>query len=98
MSISRNQNRVKRHQKIRFKITGTTKRPRLAVHKSLKHLRLQLIDDTKQKTLLSSTTVGKNFSTVKEAEKLGEDFAKKVSELGVKEIVLIVVATDTMVK
>ncbi|MEA1909426.1 MAG: 50S ribosomal protein L18 [Patescibacteria group bacterium] len=87
MSISRQRNRVKRHKKIRHAISGTTKRPRLSVHKSLKHLRLQLIDDTKHKTLVSSTSVGSKPPTVTEASKLGEDFAKKINELGVKEIV-----------
>ena len=87
MKLSREQNRVKRHQKIRFKVVGTAICPRLAVHKSLKHLRLQLIDDTKGTTLLSASTVGKESSTVQKAQKIGEGIAKKVVELGIKKIV-----------
>src|SRR3990167_3943048 len=47
------QKRKIRHKRVRAKISGTTQKPRLSVYRSNKHLFLQLIDDEKNKTLLS---------------------------------------------
>ena len=61
----RKEKRYKRHKKIRGKISGTLKRPRLCVFRSSKHIYAQLIDDEKGKTLASAddrklkTTKGK---------------------------------------
>ncbi|MFH1441686.1 MAG: 50S ribosomal protein L18, partial [Candidatus Omnitrophota bacterium] len=43
--------RIKRHKKIRLRISGTGQVPRLVVHRSLKNMCAQLIDDTENKTL-----------------------------------------------
>lgn len=53
--------RVRRHRRIRAKISGEEKKPRLSVFRSDKHISLQLIDDTTGKTLLavSDAALGK---------------------------------------
>jgi len=48
-----NAKKVRRHRRVRAKIFGTATRPRLSVYRSLQHLYVQLIDDTKGATLLS---------------------------------------------
>jgi large subunit ribosomal protein L18 len=50
--------RVRRHRRIRAKVTGTADRPRLAVFRSAKHIYAQLIDDTAGKTLVAVDDLG----------------------------------------
>jgi large subunit ribosomal protein L18 len=52
-------NRLKRQQRIRAKIHGTTARPRLTVFRSNEHLSLQVVDDMLGKTLASASDIGK---------------------------------------
>ena len=88
MKNSRNTNRIKRHRRVRYKIQGDSQRPRLTVHKSLKHLRIQLIDDSKNQTLASFSTLNdKTKGNIESAKKIGEEMAGKISELGIKQIV-----------
>lgn len=53
----------KRKRRVRGKIHGTAKRPRLTVSRSNLHLYLQVIDDDKQKTIVSANDIGKNKKT-----------------------------------
>jgi large subunit ribosomal protein L18 len=73
---------------------GTQQRPRLILHRSLKNLYAQIIDDTKNKTLFSLSTkdleIKQKFSyagNVKAAEFFGEIFARKVKEKGITKII-----------
>ena len=82
--------RHKRHGKIRKKLSGTLERPRLCVHRSIKNIYVQVIDDSVAKTLASLSTLDKKFSTVKPASgkvsaaaKLGELFAGQLKEKGI---------------
>jgi large subunit ribosomal protein L18 len=86
--------RVKRHRRIRVKISGQAQRPRLVVYRALDNLSAQLVDDTQNKTILSLSTFDKklkgNFPTggnVKAAAALGEIFAKEAKGKGVIKIV-----------
>ncbi len=72
-------NRERRHNRIRAKIKGTAKRPRLCVYKSNRYLEAQLIDDMAGKTLLS----GK----MDNAKQLGSDLAKRAQAKGIKKVV-----------
>jgi len=88
MKDSRTVSRIKRHRRIRSTIIGTANRPRLAVHKSLRHLRIQLIDDGSHKTLLSiSTLANKTTSNISSAELVGKNIGEEIIKLGIKEIV-----------
>jgi len=49
--------RLKRHRRLRIKLSGTTERPRLNVYRSLQHIYAQVIDDTQGVTLASASTV-----------------------------------------
>lgn len=86
---SRNEARIKKHLKIRQKISGTKDIPRLSVYKSHQNFYAQLIDDTKGVTLLSlSTLKDKEYSgNIKAAEKLGHAMGQKIKSLNIKEIV-----------
>jgi len=56
-SAKRRQARIKRHQRVRKTVRGTAERPRLAVHRSNKHISAQLIDDISGVTLATASTL-----------------------------------------
>ncbi len=73
---------------------GTPERPRLVVHRSLKNLSAQVIDDTKKITIFSYSTLGKEVKqkfpsggNVKAAEYLGQIFAQKAKDKGINRII-----------
>jgi large subunit ribosomal protein L18 len=49
--------RLRRHERVRIKVNGTAERPRLAVHRSNRHISAQLIDDTAGRTLVAASSV-----------------------------------------
>lgn len=79
-----NYQRIVRHRRVRAKIHGTDRRPRLAVFRSNRSLYAQLIDDVKRITLASGKADSKNMSS---AQKLGKLLADKFKKLGVGNIV-----------
>ena len=83
--------RIIRHKRVRAKIFGKAKIPRLSVYRSNKHIFLQLIDDEKKKTILSisdNPKKGKKKSTKSELSyEAGKALAKKAIEAGIKKIV-----------
>ena len=74
-----------RHKRIRKKVSGTAERPRLAVNFSGRHIRAQVIDDTKGVTLAAASTqekaakAGANVANAQSVGKLVADRAKKKS-------------------
>ncbi len=91
---SRSKIRVKKHQKIRNKIKGTTERPRLCVFRSEKHIYAQIIDDVKGNTLVAASTMEKEIaskleatSNIEAAKAVGEAIAQKSLARGIKEVV-----------
>jgi large subunit ribosomal protein L18 len=69
--------RIKRHARIRSKISGTAERPRLCVYRSLTSIYAQLIDDVTGKTLISIHDLkGKTGTKTESAKKVGEEVAK----------------------
>ena len=88
--ISRNKARVKKHLRIRSKISGTETTPRLNVFKSLKHIELQLIDDVNGVTIASSssrTMKMANGGNVEAAIAVGKDMGAKIKAKKIKAIV-----------
>lgn len=81
----------KRHLKIRKRISGTSERPRLCVHRSEKHIYAQLIDDVNRVTLAQASTIDKDFEGVgsnkEAARKVGATIAKRALEKGLKSVV-----------
>lgn len=85
-------NRIMRHRRIRAKIFGTSKKPRVSVFKSNKHIFVQLIDDESRKTILSSKVVPVSKSKVKgskgeKAAEIGKVIAEKAKTAGIGEVV-----------
>lgn len=94
MQRSRSEKVKRRHLRIRRKIKGTSERPRLCVHRSLKHLYAQLVDDNQGVTIAFATTntksnkaEQKSFSNKDAAKKLGAEIAEKAKEKGVETVV-----------
>jgi large subunit ribosomal protein L18 len=84
--------RVKRHLRVRNKISGSAERPRLAVFRSEKNIYAQVIDDIAGVTLVSASTLDKEFEgkfgSNKEAAKvIGSMIAKKALEKQIEEVV-----------
>jgi len=77
---SKNVSRVRRHARVRAKISGTAACPRLCVYRSNKNIEAQLIDDAKRVTLVASSSMSlglENGSNIEAAAKVGADLANK---------------------
>ena len=87
----KNIQRLKRHKRVRGKISETTECPRLAVYRSNKNISAQIIDDTKVVTLVSASTLEAGFegigSNKEAAKKVGEAIAKKALDKGIETVV-----------
>ncbi len=82
------QKRIKRHKKIRSRLSGTAETPRISVFKSNKGLYVQVIDDIKAETLLSLRTKDDSKDKkVEQAAKLGKELGKKMSDKSIKKAV-----------
>ncbi len=86
-----NKARLKRHARVRSKISGTPECPRLDVFRSAKHIYVQIIDDVNGVTLASASTVEKDFGAYggnkEAAKKVGEMIAKRALEKGIENVV-----------
>ncbi|MBC8585954.1 50S ribosomal protein L18 [Youxingia wuxianensis] len=87
----RNANRLKRHVRVRAKISGTPECPRLNVFRSAKHIYAQIIDDVNGVTLCAASSMDKEiegFGGNKEAaKKVGAALAKKAADKGIQAVV-----------
>ncbi|MBQ1238175.1 MAG: 50S ribosomal protein L18 [Oscillospiraceae bacterium] len=87
----KNTARLKRHARVRTKISGTAARPRLNVFRSAKHIYAQLIDDVAGVTLVSASSMEKGFEgfggNKEAAKKVGLAIAEKAVEKGISEVV-----------
>ncbi|MCI6713481.1 MAG: 50S ribosomal protein L18 [Lachnospiraceae bacterium] len=91
---SRQKVRVKKHNRMRNRFSGTAERPRLAVFRSNNHMYAQIIDDTVGNTLVSASTLEKSVkaelektNNVDAAAYLGTVIAKRAIEKGIKTVV-----------
>ena len=94
IKADKNKDRLKRHGRVRKKISGTAERPRLNVYRSSKHIYAQLIDDVKGVTLAAASTLDKelrdqieNGGNVEAARKVGELIARRAQAAGIKKVV-----------
>lgn len=92
--IDKNSERIKRHKRIRNKISGTPERPRLSVFRSSKHIYAQIIDDVNGVTLVAASTMEKAIAeAVKEMTKseqakyVGGELGRRALEKGVNTVV-----------
>ncbi len=83
--------RRKRHTRVRGKISGTAQRPRLNVFRSSKNIYAQIIDDVNGVTLVSASSLDKDFEgqggNKEAAKKVGELIAKKAADKGITDVV-----------
>ena len=83
--------RIKRHARVRGKISGTAERPRLCVFRSENHIYAQIIDDVAGNTLVAASTVEKGFEgnggNCEAAAKIGKLIAERAVAKGIEEVV-----------
>ena len=89
--IDKNAQRMKRHIRVRGKISGTPERPRLNVFRSNANIYAQIIDDVNGVTLASASTLDKAFEgaagNCEAAKKVGLMVAERAAEKGIKAVV-----------
>ncbi|MCQ2355005.1 MAG: 50S ribosomal protein L18 [Clostridia bacterium] len=86
----KNAARLKRHIRVRSKISGTAERPRLAVYRSTNNISAQIIDDVKGVTLVSASSYEKDFENggnKEAAKKVGKLIAERAADKGITEVV-----------
>ena len=91
--VSRNDRRVKRHERVRKNLFGTPERPRLCVFRSSKNISCQIIDDVNGVTLVSASSLDKDLKAEigyggnkEAARKVGAALAKKAVAKGIEEV------------
>jgi large subunit ribosomal protein L18 len=90
---ARRSGRIRRHRRVRKKLHGTAERPRLAVHRSNRHLVAQVIDDDAGRTLVAASTAeadqraAGSGGTVDAATRLGTVVAERARAAGVERVV-----------
>jgi large subunit ribosomal protein L18 len=94
LAESRKEGIVRRHKRIRKKVIGMPERFRLSVFRSLNHVYAQIIDDMKGHTLVTASSLDKQFQDMKShkgnmktAQLVGELLAKRALERGIKKVV-----------
>ena len=89
--IDSNKQRLKRHVRVRSKVSGTAENPRLAVYRSNANISAQIIDDVAGVTLVSASSLEKNFegigSNKEAARKVGKAIAERALEKGISAVV-----------
>jgi large subunit ribosomal protein L18 len=92
--INRKEISRKRHLRVRKKVSGTAEFPRLAVHRSGKHIYVQAIDDISGVTLAAASSLDKELSgvlklgaNVEAAKQVGTLVAKRLLATGVEAVV-----------
>lgn len=80
--------RIKRHKKIRKRISGTNDRPRLSVFRSGKHIYAQVIDDSSGKTLVAESDLKLDkFKKTEKAYTVGKKLAEKATKKKIKQVI-----------
>jgi large subunit ribosomal protein L18 len=92
--IDKNEERLRRHTRVRKKVSGTAEAPRFNVYRSLNHIYVQIIDDVKGVTLAAASTTEKeiaaevaNLTKTEAAKVVGKKAAERALAKGIKEVV-----------
>ena len=93
---SRNDRRVKRHERVRKNVYGTPERPRLCVYRSNKNISVQIIDDVNGVTLASASSLDKELKSEiayggnkDAAKKVGEAIGKRALAKGIETVCFV---------
>jgi large subunit ribosomal protein L18 len=90
MSQTRLEARLKRHRRVRRKVTGTAERPRLAVYRSNRGISAQLIDDVAGRTVAAASSQDKSLAKKARAETpaaVGKLVAERAGKAGITSVV-----------
>ena len=84
--------RVRRHLRVRKKVTGTAGRPRLVVNRSARHMFAQIVDDTVGRTLAAASTMDAAIRAAEgdktaKARQVGELLAQRAAQAGIEAVV-----------
>jgi large subunit ribosomal protein L18 len=81
--------RIRRHRRVRKKVSGTAERPRLAVFRSNRHIYAQLVDDRAARTLASASDLGVGGEDDKtaRAREVGKALAANAKAAGIEHAV-----------
>jgi large subunit ribosomal protein L18 len=92
--VDKNQERLRRHKRVRKNISGTAETPRLCVYRSLVNIYAQIIDDTKGVTLVACSTMEKELvnelqgkTKQEQAKIVGAKLAEKALAKGISAVV-----------
>lgn len=92
--LVRNKNRINRRRlRLRKTVSGTSERPRLVVHRSLKHIEVQLVDDVKGNSILGLSTLCKELrdrtfdNRISQGSEVGRMMAERAKEKGIENVV-----------
>ena len=90
----RRERRLRRHRRVRKKVTGTAERPRLVVYRSLNNIEGQVVDDTRGVTLLGLSTLspkvkgeGEELTKAERGRLTGKLLAEMAREKGITQVV-----------
>lgn len=88
MELTKSEQRIRRHKRVRAKVIGSENRPRLSIYKSNTRLVAQIIDDRKGVTIAAVSSEDEKGKTPRErAEQAATTLAKSASARGVKAVV-----------
>jgi large subunit ribosomal protein L18 len=84
--------RVRRHLRVRKKVSGSAVRPRLVVNRSSRHIHAQIVDDSLGRTLAAASTLDASIRTgegdkTAKARRVGELLAQRAAEAGIEAVV-----------
>ena len=92
--VDKKKARIKRHNRVRKNVHGTSERPRLSVFKSSNHIYAQIVDDISCTTLLTVSTLSpdvrekvKNGGNIESAKLVGETIGKKALDSNISKVV-----------
>jgi large subunit ribosomal protein L18 len=90
-SAQKRLHRVRRHHRVRRKVSGSSERPRLAVYRSIRHIAAQLIDDVAARTVAAASDMQSGFEAdgnkTARAKAVGQELARKARKAGVERAV-----------
>ena len=88
MPTTRRAATLRRHRRVRKKVSGSPERPRLAVFRSNRHIYAQLVDDLSARTLMATSDLGlpEGNKTVR-AKQVGQAIAERARSIGVEQVV-----------
>lgn len=92
ISQTRRRDRIRRHARLRKKVSGTAERPRLVVHRSSRHIHVQLVDDLTGTTVAAASSIEADVRAVEGDKKahsvrVGQLIAERAKAAGVDEVV-----------